>query len=445
MVKERVGIRKWGIALAAAVLFPGMLCAGEGPETRAAGDGAGTPARDSCAAERQPERARPPRKFVQRMGLEFRPAYIIPTSEFLRGDNEAGRRMAAAFSGHLKYGFRFRDGSLAERIYGRPWQGVGVAYYHLGNSRELGNPLAVYLFQSAKIAQAGPRLSLNYEWNFGLSFCWKPYDYERNAYNTIIGSRINAYLNAGVFLNWRVSSRAEVYAGAAATHFSNGNTRYPNSGLNGVSLKAGLTYDFLRKDSGPGGTGAGSAQEKVSRRASRGEIPAFRRHLSYDAVLFGSWRRKVVTLGEERLASPSPYPVLGLSFSPMWNFGYKFRAGVSLDGVWDQSANLYPEDFRPGTVPKFHKAPFSRQLAAGLAVRAEFVMPYFSVNVGLGGNLLHGRGDQKAFYQTLALKINVTESAYLHIGYNLLNFHTPNCLMLGMGIRFRDKYPVYYR
>lgn len=29
----------------------------------------------------------------------------------------------------------------------------------------------------------------------------------------------------------------------------------------------------------------------------------------------------------------------------MYNFGYKFRAGVSLDGVYDASANIYTKDY----------------------------------------------------------------------------------------------------
>lgn len=29
----------------------------------------------------------------------------------------------------------------------------------------------------------------------------------------------------------------------------------------------------------------------------------------------------------------------------MYNFGYKFRAGVSLDGVYDAGANIYAKDY----------------------------------------------------------------------------------------------------
>ena len=56
-----------------------------------------------------------------------------------------------------------------------------------------------------------------------------------------------------------------------------------------------------------------------------------------------------------------------------------------------------------------------RQLALGVSARAEFVMPYFNIGVGLGTNFLHKGGDLKAFYQTLILKVAVTRSSYVRL------------------------------
>jgi len=83
-------------------------------------------------------------------------------------------------------------------------------------------------------------------------------------------------------------------------------------------------------------------------------------------------------------------------------------------------------------------------MALGLSARGEFAMPYFTVGIGLGTNVLHGGGDLKSFYQVLALKIDVTRNSYLHIGYNLREFHEPNYLMLGIGYRFNNKRPALF-
>lgn len=92
----------------------------------------------------------------------------------------------------------------------------------------------------------------------------------------------------------------------------------------------------------------------------------------------------------------------------------------------------------------FYTPPAKKQMALGLSARGEFVMPYFTVGIGLGANVLHGGGNMKSFYQILALKIDVTRNSYLHIGYNLREFHEPNYLMLGIGYRFNNKRPKLF-
>ena len=91
---------------------------------------------------------------------------------------------------------------------------------------------------------------------------------------------------------------------------------------------------------------------------------------------------------------------------------------------------------------KAGKTKAGKQMSLGLSARGEFVAPFFSINIGLGANILHNGGDQKAFYQTLALKMRVTHDAYLHVGYNLKNFHDPNFLMLGVGYTFGNRRPL---
>ena len=71
----------------------------------------------------------------------------------------------------------------------------------------------------------------------------------------------------------------------------------------------------------------------------------------------------------------------------MYNFGYKFRAGVSLDGVYDGSANVIPADPISDGVPSrdrdrrpvLHSTDRTRRLGP----RREFVMPYFNIGIGL--------------------------------------------------------------
>ncbi len=372
-------------------------------------------------------------RFIHRIGMEVRPEYIFPTNVFFRGENKAYQPIKNSFSTHLQYSFQFEPNTCTDRIYGGAYQGIGLARYTFDNPDELGDPVALYLFQGARILQLSPRLSFNYEWNFGLSFGWKPYDKQENYYNIVVGSKVNAYLNTNFYLNWMLSNQFDLTPGVTLSHFSNGNTKFPNAGLNTVGLKIGLAYNFNRDN------------KLFSKSSYRPPIPEFPRHISYDLVFFGSWRRKGVVFGDHQVPSPDAYTVLGFNFNPMYNAGYKFRVGISLDGIYDGSANVYTEDYIVGTSQEFFKPSFNRQLALGLSGRAEYVMPYFTVGLGLGANVLHPGGDLKSFYQLLTLKTEITRNSFIHIGYSLHNFQTPNFLMLGIGFRFNNRYPGIYR
>lgn len=41
---------------------------------------------------------------------------------------------------------------------------------------------------------------------------------------------MNAYINAGIYLNWAFSRYFDLIIGGDFTHFSNGNTKFPNAG-----------------------------------------------------------------------------------------------------------------------------------------------------------------------------------------------------------------------
>ena len=372
-------------------------------------------------------------KYIHRIGIEGRPGYIFPTSSFLRGDNNLCKYLQSTYSAHLKYSFQLKPGTAADKTYGGAYQGIGLGYFDFGNRTEIGNPIALYLFQVARIAKITSHLSLNYEWGFGMAFGWKSYNYYENPNNTVIGSKINAYLNAGLYLNWILSPQFDLNVGGSMIHFSNGNTKYPNTGLNTIDFKIGVVYNFNRK------------MDELKYPSQPILIPVFPRHVSYDLTLFGSWRRKAVNVAGGQIPAPSKYTVAGFNFAPMYNFGYKFRAGVSLDGVYDSSANLYVKDYissgGDNEQEKFGTPSLGKQLSLGLSARGEFVMPYFSVGIGFGANILHGGGDLKSFYQILMLKIDMSRNTYLHIGYNLKDFHEPNYLMLGIGYRFNNNRP----
>ena len=212
---------------------------------------------------------------------DFRPDYVFPTNDFLSGDNYYKKKLNHAFSFHLSYAFQYDSSHPNNRLYGSPYQGIAISGYTYNDPHEIGNPMAFYLFQGARLARFSPRLTLNYEWNFGLSWGWKPYNAITNPYNGGVGTRRNAYLNLGLYLSYTLSPHFDLIAGVGVSHFSNGNTRFPNAGINNGGGRIGIAFYPNRTST----TDEATSQEP---------LPAFHRHVSYDLLLFGAWRRKGV-------------------------------------------------------------------------------------------------------------------------------------------------------
>lgn len=380
------------------------------------------------------------RYLIHQLGIEGRFGYVFPTNPFLEGENNKNEWVRSIYSTHLKYSFHFRPDSYVNKIYRGVYQGIGLSHYDFRNKEEIGQPIALYLFQGATIAKPFRGITLNYEWNFGISGSWKPYNEYLNPYNGMMGSKLNAYINANFYLKHELSPQFDLIYGATLTHFSNGNSKFPNAGLNAIDLKLGVTYNFNRDEN--------NLSKALATRAL--SVREFPRHISTDVVLFGSWRRKGIVFKDEPMPSPDRYGVFGFNINPMYNMNYNLRLGLSLDGVYDSSANIYTEDYiigmgseNPGYT--FYKPSIKKQLALGVSARVDYVMPYFTVGLGIGANIIHGGGDLSGLYQLMALKIEVTRNSFIHIGYNLQNFKTPNYLMLGIGYRFGNKYPCFYR
>ncbi|MBK1438629.1 acyloxyacyl hydrolase [Parapedobacter sp. ISTM3] len=368
-------------------------------------------------------------RFDHQVAVTFRPALVMPSVSFFDGANQRRLPIKRSWSAHMNYSFGFPRGSLGSRVFSGTYQGIGVAYFDFGNRLELGSPVAAYMFQRSRIMRINSRVSLDYEWNFGLSAGWQPYHPMTNPNNIIVGSEVNAYLNAGLHIRWKPLRRWAVMGGIDATHFSNGNTEFPNAGLNTLGVKMGVLYDFSPPE-------PDDADQIYDR-----ERPGFPKHVSYDLVVFGSWKRTGVDFLGTQVASPYKYAVIGAYFAPMYNFGYRFRAGVSLDAIYDGSANVYTADYIAGTDQVFFTPDRDRQMALGTSIRGEYVMPIFTISLGLGANVFHKGGDLRGTYQAIALKVRATRSLFLHIGHNLKDFREPNYLMLGLGYRFANRTP----
>lgn len=360
---------------------------------------------------------------VHRIEVEAVPGRLLHTNDFLKGLNTEVRTMNHSFVARLKYAFAPPEGSEQALIYKGVYQGAGLAFHNF--NPQLGNPVSLYLFQGATVKTLARRLSLNYEWDFGLTYGWKTYDRDTNPENRVIGSKLTAYIDLGFYLRWMLSRNWDLNIGATVSHYSNGNTAIPNAGLNAVGAKASVAY-YINRDE----------KSHESR-----ELPVFDRYWGWDLTLYGAWKRRGMDTSTGTYALPGVYGVAGFTLNPLYHVNHWLNVGASLDGSYDSSANMEvmtpvgDHQEKEPTADDVVLSPWYQRFALGLSARAEFVMPYFTVNFGIGHNVVNAHtDDMKGFYEILALKINFMRQAYLHIGYSLYDFYYPNNLMLGIGL-----------
>ena len=367
----------------------------------------------SAQTEPEPSDSSATRHFVHQLMFDYRPGAILHTNDFLRGKNPEVRTMNHDMGYYLKYAFSAPEGSEQARIYRDTYQGIGIGWNEF--NPQLGNPVSVFLLQGARIASLSNRLALNYEWNLGLTFGWKPYDEIDNPDNKLIGSSVTAYIGFDLYLRWIASRHVDLNFGLNVTHYSNGNTQFPNLGLNTAALRIGAAY-YINRHS--------------PRLLYRHEaMPAVSHDITYDLILYGAWHQRGYYMSDgEAYILPGTYAVAGFNFNPMYRFNHWLKAGLSLDGTYDRGANVDLAGVAPESV--------WRQMALGASARVEFCMPYFAINFGIGSNFVNATDNFHGIYELLALKLNLTHRFLLHIGYCLNDFHRPKHLMLGVGWRF---------
>lgn len=328
----------------------------------------------------------------------------------------------------LKYSFSFNNPGVRHYLPGG-YQGISIGLLNLGaaqvrglsrSTHYIGYPILVYVFQGGPFYKINPRLSLNYEWNFGASFGWKPYAEFNQNFNLTVSSRVNAYLNLGFSINWQLNPHTAFFGGVSVSHFSNGNTSFPNYGVNAFGLRIGMVYTL-----NPPIEGFLPAQPDTIKR----------HNLQYDVTAWGATRKRVYKGGDNPVLLNGNFACAGISFAPMVRLDNWWRVGGSLDLQWDESSDMKRNYVEGSTTDdiKFTRPSFWRQTSVGFSAHGELMMPIFAVNAGIGYNL-KAPEENRGSYQNITLKVYLGPSFFINIGYQLRNFHQQCCLMLGAGV-----------
>ncbi len=352
-----------------------------------------------------------------RVSMEVRPAYNVVSHYALR----EGRPLNSNLSLHARYSLSFDDKTSLGKLFPSSYQGVGVAAYSYFDHQRTGTPLAIYLFQGANIANLTPRIAIGYEWNLGFSWGWHP--------NEAMNSRCNVLINVAIPFTWHVAPHWMLSLTPDFTHFSNGDTSFPNSCSNLFGVRLGATYLFSEEHTTTSARRFIAPSDVWSKRS-------LAKRMTYDIVLYGGWRADRFVENDIFFVVNKALPLGGINFQPTYHLNDYFAIGASLDIQADSSLNLYDgiNDDKGNTVD-FSRPPLWQQLETGISLRGEVSAPIFTVGVGIGFNMLRTGYDYSPIYTTFSLKAHITERLFLYIGYRFNSTQYTHNLMYGVGIR----------
>lgn len=359
-------------------------------------------------------------------GAQLTPSFVPGTNSYVRGNNSFGKAVHSCISADLRAQFSFDNDSHIGKRYKGVYQGLGLGINPFFPTRLLGSPVAVYVYQGAPLVSISPRWQLGAEWKFGAAMGWKKYDAETATDNGAVSTRVTAVLGVAIKFQYNLNERTNLFFGINADHFSNGNTSWPNAGVNTLGASVGVTCLFKTPDRNVPPAVPSSVDTQQAKRSG----------WNYDIMAYGAWRKRIVNVEGTPMSCPGDFGILGLQAAALHSFNRWISAGPALNIQWDESGSIsaYPAESTFFGDLKFYRPPFREQLRIGPSLQAELTMPIFAINVGVGYDFVSPRCE-KRFFQSLSLKTFVTDRLFLNTGYRLGSFKDPQNLILGIGVR----------
>lgn len=119
--------------------------------------------------------------------------------------------------------------------------GTGFTFFNLGNRELNGYVYALHFHVEANLKKR-KHFQSTLKFGSGVGFLDRPYNLLTNKKNKAIGSHLNGNMQVMYKTYFDISQRNSLVAGLGITHYSNGNFRRPNLGINMVHLNFGILH-----------------------------------------------------------------------------------------------------------------------------------------------------------------------------------------------------------
>ena len=346
------------------------------------------------------------------IGINYHDGKILPSNDFVRGENLTGNPLESYNSLALKFGWQNPGYKDWQKIYRGPYYGLGLYVSNYNNAIEVGNPMALYGFFGIPIFRL-KKLEMYTELQLGAAFNPTHYDSLSNPMNIAIGSFFTLYVDVGLNVVYPITKNLDLGVGVSFTHLSNGGLERPNRGLNLFAPSIELKYHIGGR---PDVRNTEAADKKLER--------------SNDLyIMVGYGNHQMV----EHELDTNYYSIAGLGLTYSIQHSNAFRSGLGVDFNYLRSLSALP-DGTPGEQATWDN------LTIGFVYAPEFLIGRLSLILGIGIYAKHHNyGNFEKLYQRAGVKYHFTENFSVGMNIRSVNFILAEFLEFNVGYRIKWK------
>jgi hypothetical protein len=324
-----------------------------------------------------------------------------------------------AFS--AEYGWQMLGEKDWHQICNFPRAGIGVQFLDIVNRDELGHPISVYAFYDGNYLRK-KNFSVTNRLSLGAALGTKKYDPADKLPSDIFSTNLNAFVELGVGMNIRLNNFIFLEPGIRLTHFSNGNMREPQKGLNIVSYSLGVVSNM---------------RSTVSEPVRKYIAPCLHRHeiLGY----IGMAPRQVQFYDKE---NNNPYETFGLNFlMANLHLGYNYeisqrvKLGGGADLIYDGTNGQV--SLLESRIPGMDVIAFKDKMKLSLFVGAESVIERLSILITLGYVVAETKFacTSPSFQQRLGFKYHFLDDVFAGMNVRANKFRVAEAFEFNVGMR----------
>ncbi len=294
---------------------------------------------------------------------------------------------------------------LWEQLFKYPVKGLGVYYSPLGNTKELGQGLAIFPYLNFCLTK-GKKVNLYFRVAFGLGYLTRRFDTETNYKNIAISTHLNAFMQLRYEMRWNITKRLGLAAGLTLSHFSNAAFKVPNLGINIPTVHLGLSYKLFRETPGQ----------------IKNDVPQADKRWQFAVVgRFG--------VNELYGAGGPKYPYYGLTGYFMKPLNLKRQIGIGCD-IYYSGAVLEMIHRREIAIKSRFEA-----IRPGLSFVYIMNFSHLSLVLHLGAYLYNKENSDGYFYDRVALQYTVKKHILFQLGLKT-HLMRAEVLEFGFGYKF---------